>query len=57
MWICDVRPKRVRGMFNVETEEITDVLDLVGIGLFWITFVLFLILEKRKLWAKKVSTP
>ncbi len=47
----------VLGMFNVGTEETTDVLDLVGIGLFWITFVLFLILEKRKLWAKKISTP
>lgn len=44
-------------MFNAVSEEITDVIDLVGFGLFWITFLLFLLIERKRLWAKKVSTP
>lgn len=44
-------------MLHLVSGETRYTLDLLHTIIFWITFLVFLIVERKKLWAKKVSTP
>jgi len=43
--------------FNAVSERTATVLEILGVVLLWCTFLLFLLTERKKLWAKRISTP
>jgi hypothetical protein len=54
--MCFVIPALL-DMVGVISEQIKEVFEFAGQALLLLTFVLFLILERKKIWAKNVSTP
>jgi hypothetical protein len=44
-------------LFHITSGYVKPEIEFARFLMVWVTFLLFLIVERKKLWAKKVSTP